>query len=69
MVALVQEGPEFSTSLPEVLFDGLGGNWDVSPDGAYFITLESEPREPPRLNLVINWFEELKAKVPTGRSE
>jgi serine/threonine-protein kinase len=69
MVALVQEGPEFSTSLPEVLFDGLGGNWDVSPDGAYFITLESEPREPPRLNLVINWFEELEAKVPTGRSE
>ena len=44
-------------------------NYDVSSDGQRFLFVqESEPpREPTPLVTVLNWFEELKARVPTGR--
>ena len=52
----------------------LGGNsnYDISPDGQRFVMVE-EPGPPTasggvsqtaRLHLILNWFEELKAKVP-----
>jgi hypothetical protein len=45
---------------PRRLTDGLDkfDLWDVSPTGDFFVTLEQ--REPPRLHMVVNWFEELK---------
>jgi Tol biopolymer transport system component len=53
---------------------GSGGgmaNYDVSPDGKRFVMVE-EPRatkgnanEPFRLQVVLNWTEELKRRVPT----
>jgi hypothetical protein len=43
----------------------------VAPDGQRFYAVQFEPlpSRPPstRINIVLNWFEELKAKVPTGR--
>jgi Tol biopolymer transport system component len=46
-------------------------NYDVSPDGRRFVMVE-EPRpttsagtEPVRLQVIVNWFEELKARAPT----
>jgi hypothetical protein len=44
---------------------------DVAPDGQRFYVTQT-PTPPPRpvvthINLVLNWLEELKAKVPTGR--
>jgi Tol biopolymer transport system component len=55
---------QFCTANPQGLFEGLEpGMWDVSPKGDFFVTLA--PREPPRLHLVLNWFEELKRLVPT----
>ena len=42
-------------------------NYDVSPDGQRFLMLkpsESAEAAPTQINVVLNWFEELKQKVP-----
>ena len=48
--------------------------WDISPDSRFMMIKEVQPTEkdaasqaPLRLNVVINWFEELKQRVPTGK--
>jgi hypothetical protein len=43
-----------------------GIEYDVLPDGAHFIMIQAdEPRYPPvELNVIVNWFEELKRLVP-----
>ncbi len=45
--------------------------YDVAPDGQAFYALQlvTSPSPPPvtHINLIQNWFEELKAKVPPGR--
>jgi hypothetical protein len=45
-------------------------NYDVSPDGQRFLMLkpiEQEQSAPTQINVVLNWFEELKRRVPTGK--
>jgi hypothetical protein len=44
----------------------LGVPYDVAPDGQRFMMLEESVKQPPttRLNVVLNWFEELKQRVP-----
>ncbi len=38
--------------------------FDVTPDGQYFAVLAPNPDAPAReIRVVLNWFEELKAKV------
>ena len=38
--------------------------YDVAPDGEHFIMIRHEPEAiPDRINIVTNWFEELKARV------
>jgi hypothetical protein len=38
----------------------------VSPDGQRFLMLKAtEQTTPTQINVVLNWFEELKQKVPT----
>ena len=38
----------------------------VSPDGQRFLVLLLDPRAvPTQINVVVDWFEELRAKVPT----
>jgi Tol biopolymer transport system component len=55
---------------PSYVFEARGQrSYDVSPDGKRFLMLKntetSVPRAtPPRIVVVQNWFEELKAKVP-----
>ena len=40
-------------------------NFDISPDGKYFVMVESNPdARPTRVNVVLNWHEELKRLVP-----
>jgi serine/threonine-protein kinase len=42
-------------------------HYDVHPDGQRFLMLaESENESRPRINVVLNWFEELRRLVPTG---
>jgi len=58
---------------PELLF-ALGEDidrcdWDVFPDGTGFVMVREVDSSPPanQLRIIINWFEELKERVPTGR--
>ena len=43
-------------------------NYDVSPDGQRFLMLKSNEQAvaPTQINVVLNWFEELKRRVPTA---
>jgi len=40
--------------------DALAGNYDVAPDGQRFLVTGNQPAAPDQLELVLNWFEELK---------
>ena len=41
---------------------------DVTADGQQFLMLEGGIRSgPDRINVILNWFEELKQRVPPGR--
>jgi len=65
----------FSAGKPKVLFEGTYvptprsfPDYDVSPDGQRFLMLKAaEQATPAQINVVLNWFEELKQKVPTGK--
>ncbi len=61
-VTVSDNGSELTFSDPIQLFDGLDATWDISPDGTYFVSLELI--EPPRLMVVLDWFEELKRLAP-----
>jgi eukaryotic-like serine/threonine-protein kinase len=67
--------PSFSAGRPKVLFESpyvpalqTNANYDVSPDGQRFLMVkENEATSAAQINVVLNWFEELKQKVPTGK--
>jgi Tol biopolymer transport system component len=64
----------FSAGKPRMLFEGpylptaaSFPFYDVSPDGQRFLMLkpvESQTSAPTQIHVVLNWFEELKQKVP-----
>ncbi len=60
--------PAFSPSRPEVLFEGDYEGWDIAPDGKRFLMIKDETAEsaPKHLNVVFNWFEDLKARSRSG---
>jgi eukaryotic-like serine/threonine-protein kinase len=67
--------PSFAAGKPRMLFEGSYlptaatiQNYDVSPDGQRFLMLKGGEREaePTQINVVLNWFEELKRRVPSG---
>ncbi len=67
----------FSVGKPRMLFEGqfvpapaTFPNYDVSADGERFLMLkpsESAGEAPTQINVVLNWFEELKRRVPSGK--
>jgi serine/threonine protein kinase/Tol biopolymer transport system component len=77
MAVEITAQPSFSVGKPKVLFEGpylptpaTFSNYDVSPDGQRFLMLkpsESAEAAPTQINVVLNWFEELKHKVPTEK--
>ncbi len=68
----------FSAGKPPVLFQGqyepspaTSPNYDVSPDGQRFLMLKTSEQgqaAPTQINVVLNWFEELKRRVPAGKN-
>ena len=78
MSVTVQAGGSFVSSKPRRLFEqryeptlALWPNYDVTSDGQRFLVvknLEQDPT-PPQINVVLNWFDELKRLVPTGRTD
>jgi len=73
------EGPRIGR--PQTLFEFDPGDlsfsclpgrcYDVAPDGQRFYAMQARTPPPPpvvtHINLMLNWFEELKAKAPAGK--
>ena len=62
---------------PPLLFEGQyyhesgvdTANYDVTPDGQRFLMIQlGEPEAATQINVVLNWFEELKRLVPTDQN-
>ena len=76
MAVEVAPQPSFAAGKPRTLFEGqymptltMPPNYDVSPDGQRFLMLkpgEQAAAAPTQINVVLNWFEELKRRVPAG---
>jgi serine/threonine-protein kinase len=73
MAVEITTQPSFSAGTPKVLFQGQyqllslsTPNYDVSPDGQRFLMLkpDQETQSATQINVVLNWFEELKRRVP-----
>jgi len=76
----VQTKPAFKPGKPETIFRGDytplwnqdGHTWDISPDGKRFLMMKWGARADdkkagpavPKINVVLNWTEELKQRVP-----
>jgi hypothetical protein len=78
MAVEVNTEPTIRFGTPRVLFENknlgpnnpmIGTPWDIHPDGKRFLMMKpvvpgSEAKLPkPKITIVLNWFEELKAKV------
>jgi eukaryotic-like serine/threonine-protein kinase len=69
--------PSFTAGKPHMLFEGhyvpppgTTPNYDVSPDGQRFLMIkpsEAGDAAPTQINVVLNWFEELKRLAPAGK--
>ena len=76
MAVDVAAQPSFAAGKPKLLFEGpyqptpaTLSNYDVSPDGQRFLMLKpvaAAEAAPTQINIVLNWFEELKRRVPSG---
>ncbi len=68
----VQTGATFKAETPGLLFEGSyaynftgkTSNYDVTPDGQRFLMVEEAEEGQGQINVVLNWFEELKRLVP-----
>jgi len=77
MTVEITTRPSFTASKPRALFEGryepspaTTPNYDVSRDGQRFLMLkpnEQEVSAPTQINVVLNWFEELKRRVPPAK--
>jgi Tol biopolymer transport system component len=75
MVVSVETEPTFRAGRPEVLFEGSYvttrfvtgySYYDISPDGQRFLMIKAVEGNTAQINVVLNWFEELKRLVPTN---
>jgi serine/threonine-protein kinase len=79
MAVAIEPGPAFKPGKSEVLFRGpyvprTGQEphpWDISRDGRFLMMKRVQPTEkapaakaPRKISIVVNWFEELKQRVP-----
>src|SRR5262249_11970123 len=74
MAVAIETKPAFAAAKPRLLFEGhyetglypFLANYDVSPDGQRFLMIKASEQESAarHINVVQNWFEELKERVP-----
>ncbi len=70
MSSVITTEPEFKWEEPRELFRGNyinipGHSYDMAPDGRFLLLQREQPLTITNLNVVLNWFEELKRLVPT----
>jgi serine/threonine-protein kinase len=64
----IQTSPAFRAGLPVELFKMASGTtWDVAPDGKRFLVEFFPSGSNLRLETVVNWFDELRRRVPAGK--
>ena len=67
MAVPVATTPTLRLGAPLPLFELSGREYDVHPSGERFLIVRTERQATPgHINVVLNWFEELKRLVPTG---
>ncbi len=70
MAVSIQTEPTFKAGTPRLLFEGAyggldrRGGYDVDSEGR-FLMMKEEEQTADQINVVLNWFEELKRLVPT----
>jgi len=78
MAVDIQTTPAFRAGAPQLLFEGhyldpgfdYSATYDVSPDGKRFLMLKpvaAQNTGPGQLHVVVNWFEELRRRVPAEK--
>jgi len=81
MTVPVETGPTFSAGTPQMLFEntamsmslltGLGPffskPYDIAPDGKRFLVVKHSVSASTQINVVLNWFEELKRIAAQGK--
>lgn len=72
MVVHITTDVSLQADNPQMLFEGefrwdecCGASFDISPDGQKFVMVQQDGTGPSQINVVLNWFEELKRLVPT----
>ena len=71
MAVAVETEPSLSFGIPEKLFKntnlGLGimsgTPWDIHPDGKRFLMMKPAAASGGKINVVVNWFEELRQRM------
>jgi hypothetical protein len=61
-------GPEQTLPIPSVFLNTGLRNYDITPDGQRFLVVtqadETDLSARPQINIVLNWFSELRERVP-----
>ncbi|MGH9775892.1 MAG: protein kinase domain-containing protein [Candidatus Acidiferrales bacterium] len=74
MAVPIETKPTFKAGTPHMLFEGpffeSGHDFAVTPDGRGFILIResASQSDPNEIHIVLNWFEELKQRVPSARN-
>jgi WD40-like Beta Propeller Repeat len=76
-VEIIRKDTSFEYGTPRILFSakdpiqtiGIGLMIDISPDGKQIVALQGwtdgdDNQPPPSINIVLNWFADLKQRVP-----
>jgi hypothetical protein len=78
MVVNVTTQPSFAAAKPRMLFEGHYAadtknetNYDVTPDGQRFVMVQpsEQERTATQINVVLNWFEDLKRRVGSSSKQ
>jgi Tol biopolymer transport system component len=71
MAVDIQTSPSFRADTPKVLFEKPYPEFDVARDDSRFLMLKPIPGQPGQqtseLHVIVNWFEELRRRAPTGK--
>ena len=69
MAVTIDTEPEFKADLPRMLFqtDFEWDGFDVASDGRFLIMRAPDGQRRSQIRVILNWAEEVKRLVPTGR--
>jgi len=69
MAVTVRTEPEFAADTPRVLFETTFSDFDVTRDGQRFVIIQQKEKSAggDHLNVVVNWFDDLRARMGAER--